>query len=247
MEPKFDHGKYAGCIAEHPDGYQFIHAHKHLKFFAVSRINDDTPKARFKAKMEAFQKASFYQKQYSDSHDLTLNQWRQVGEVIEVKLQKGKMMTCDPEMLKHVEARVWTARRGRGKNTWYASCRESKKRRHKACQFHNLVCPNFKQVDHIDRNGLNNCRSNLREGDGRINAQNKGKQRNNTSGYPGVEWHKPSGNRNGRWKSVWSDKEGKRRSKSFTVRKDEDMEKMKAMAIAHRKEMAEKTRKFLGM
>ena len=250
---KFDHGKYAGCVAKHPDGYQFqaSHGKKEMgrnifKFFAISRSHV-TPEAIEKARMDAYAKARMYQKEYSDSKGLTKNQWRRVGDVIEVKLQDGLIMTCDPDMLKHVEARIWTARKGKGKKTHYASCRKSKKLKHEACQFHNLICPEFKQVDHIDRNGLNNCRSNLREGSGRVNAQNKGKQKNNTSGHAGVEWHKPVGNRKGRWKAVWKDKEGKRKSKSFSVFAEEDKERVKALAIAHRESMAKKTREFLGM
>jgi hypothetical protein len=91
-----------------------------------------------------------------------------------------------------------------------------------------------------------------------VNAQNKGKQKNNTSGHTGVEWHKPVGNRKGRWKAVWKDEEGKRRSKSFTVYKkrrsksitvyaEEDKERVKAVAIAHREAMAKRTRESLGM
>ena len=193
----FDHGKYVGCISHHPDGYQFLYS-KHSQFFGISRTHV-TKEAQNKARMDSYAKAIIYQKQYSDSHGLTRNQWRRVGDVIEVQLQKGLIMTCDPDMLKHVEARVWTARKGTGKKTYYASCRKSKKKNYEACQFHNLVCPEFKQVDHIDRNGLNNCRSNLREGSGRINNQNKNKPKNNTSGHTGVKWHEPSGSQKGRW------------------------------------------------
>jgi hypothetical protein len=152
-------------------------------------------------------------------------------------------------MLKHVEARVWTARKGKGKKTYYASCRKSKKKNYEACQFHNLICPEFKQADHIDRNGLNNCRSNLREGSGRVNALNKGKQKNNTSGYTGVEWHKPVGNRKGRWKAVWKDEEEKRRSHTFTLRVDTEEEKefQKQRAIAFREEKMRITRESEGM
>jgi hypothetical protein len=251
----FDHGKYAGCVAKHPDGYQFQASHgtreirrNIFKFFKISRSHV-TPEAIEKATMDAYAKARMYQKEYSDSKGLTKNQWRRVGDVIEVKLQDGLIMTCDPDMLKHVEARLWTARKGRGKKTYYASCRKSKKLKYEACQFHNLICPEFKQVDHIDRNGLNNCRSNLREGSGRVNAQNKSKQKNNTSGHTGVEWHKPVGNRKGRWKAVWKDEEGKRRSASFTLRVDTEEEKefQKQRAIAHREAMANKTRESLGM
>ena len=48
----------------------------------------------------------------------------------------------------------------------------------------------FAQTDHIDRNKLNNLRSNLRPATARQNSCNRGKRKNNTSGYTGVCWHK---------------------------------------------------------
>ncbi len=45
-------------------------------------------------------------------------------------------------------------------------------------------------VDHVDGNGLNNTRSNLRLADSSQNGSNRGKPCNNTSGYKGVTWYK---------------------------------------------------------
>jgi hypothetical protein len=47
----------------------------------------------------------------------------------------------------------------------------------------------FDEVDHIDGNGLNNSRANLRDAQGQ-NKQNVGFRANNTSGYKGVKKNK---------------------------------------------------------
>lgn len=61
---------------------------------------------------------------------------------------------------------------------------------------HQLICslahgerPPGHEVDHIDRNVLNNRADNLRWVTRSINQANKGKQQNNTSGYRGVSWY----------------------------------------------------------
>jgi len=46
-----------------------------------------------------------------------------------------------------------------------------------------------KFTDHVDGNGLDNCRDNLRECSRSENARNKGKQANAFSKYKGVSWH----------------------------------------------------------
>jgi V8-like Glu-specific endopeptidase len=52
-------------------------------------------------------------------------------------------------------------------------------------------------LDHIDQDKSNNRIDNLRLSTVSLNLANRGKQRNNTSGYKGVHLHKP----NGRWRA----------------------------------------------
>ena len=52
-------------------------------------------------------------------------------------------------------------------------------------------------IDHIDQDGLNNKIDNLRLSTVSLNLANRGKQRNNTSGYKGVHLH----TRNGKWRA----------------------------------------------
>jgi hypothetical protein len=64
---------------------------------------------------------------------------------------------------------------------------------------HRLVAAANKEheVDHIDGNGLNNQRSNLRCATRSQNQHNRGKYSNNTSGFKGVTWMKTTG----QWKA----------------------------------------------
>jgi hypothetical protein len=56
------------------------------------------------------------------------------------------------------------------------------------------------EVDHVDGDGLNNRRCNLRPATSSQNKHNRGKGRNNTSGFKGVWWHK----QHGRWAAdIW--------------------------------------------
>ena len=85
-------------------------------------------------------------------------------------------------------------------------------------------------IDHIDRNPLNNQKSNLRIVDDKLNQQNKNPQKNNKSGIIGVRHN----TRENVWTARIADNNSKRHSKSFSVNKY-GHEEAKAMAIAWRK------------
>lgn len=51
--------------------------------------------------------------------------------------------------------------------------------------------PMPRELDHIDGDGLNCRRSNLRAASGAENARNRRLRKDNTSGFKGVSWHRP--------------------------------------------------------
>ncbi len=57
--------------------------------------------------------------------------------------------------------------------------------------------PNGLQIDHIDGNGLNNLRSNIREATAEQNAHNQRISPKNKSGFKGVSWNR----RDAKWQS----------------------------------------------
>jgi hypothetical protein len=60
----------------------------------------------------------------------------------------------------------------------------------KNIHMHKLIHPGRNQVDHIDRNKLNNRKNNLRDATNQQNAMNQGLRTNNKSGVRGVCWNK---------------------------------------------------------
>jgi len=107
---------------------------------------------------------------------------------------------------------------------------------------HRLLAINFipnsqnsPNIDHIDRNRLNNDLSNLRWATKSDNERNKSLAKDNTSGYQGV-CKSVSKKGNASWRAQWIDE--KKRSKSFSVRKFGENE-AKTMAIAYREKMVD--------
>lgn len=69
--------------------------------------------------------------------------------------------------------------------------RDNEKRRH-SINMHRVIieAPNNVEIDHINKNGLDNRKINLRIVTRKENSQNPNKHRNNKSGYRNVCWDK---------------------------------------------------------
>lgn len=94
----------------------------------------------------------------------------------------------DEEVMRQLN---WTRFLKRGVKTAYAySWIKDVDGNRKQVKMHRLLFPEWKVIDHINGDGLDNRRSNLREVTHAENLQNRGMQTNNKSGYKGVHWHK---------------------------------------------------------
>ncbi len=144
---------------------------------------------------------------------------------------EGPFLKVDTEDLEWTKMHTWCYRNDG--HLWYAVTNnpEGGHRRH-----HRMVCQrnrlDWPVVDHINRNGLDNRRANLRDGSGGLNQKNKAKQRNNTSGITGVA-HRAD---RGRW-HAYIQIEGVLHQTYFLGAEDD--EEAKNAAIAWRKAKAE--------
>lgn len=119
---------------------------------------------------------------------------------IEIKLSRGLVALIDECDFIFVSKYKWHA--SESNNTFYALRPNADGWNRGECttpamhrEILSITDPRI-EVDHVDRNGLNNQRNNLRITDDCGNAQNKGVSRNNLSGYKGVGW-----NCRGRWRA----------------------------------------------
>lgn len=116
-----------------------------------------------------------------------------LGDVVNVPLPGGLVAIVDLVDAHLVDGYNWYYTPGRKTN--YAQRQEwLGNGRRRSIYMHRLVLgnPDGMVVDHIDGNGLNNRRSNLRIATQNQNKRNSALFASNTSGLKGVSWHKKS-------------------------------------------------------
>lgn len=124
----------------------------------------------------------------------------------EIKLTKGYVALVDDEDFARVSKYKWfsevcqkngvfynvyaTAKKGVKQSRKDIKMYGDKRKQLKMHRFILGVTASKTKVDHIDGNGLNNQRNNLRKATSAQNLWNSGISSINTSGFKGVHWHK---------------------------------------------------------
>lgn len=112
---------------------------------------------------------------------------------IQMPNKPGLVALVDDEDYERLAKYRWRAKGDRG--TYYAYTDIYVGGKRKMTSMHSMVISRGgkTQVDHIDHNGLNNQKSNLRAASHAENQRNRGKEKGNTSGYKGVSFQKSTG------------------------------------------------------
>lgn len=161
-----------------------------------------------------------------------------------VDLGNGLLALVDEEELPLVRALTWWA--VPAGNTYYALTNVRVGGEKRRVSMHRLImrARQGQMVDHVDRNGLNNRKANLRFATSSQNAANSVAARQNTSGCKGVAWIAQSGN--------WAAQilvNGQRRNLGTFAEKEDAIRAYNAAALAAFGEFARPmpTRPLLGL
>jgi hypothetical protein len=178
---KWIRGKYAGTVFQRSN---------QLKWTVVVKKTDGTVSTKTlpfteETKNSVYEEAIKIRNGLSDAFDLTTNKIKIINEdTIEVKLTKDQIMTTDYKFLNTVEKYPLFSSKSEGENSkYYVSMMVGKEQR----QFHNFIT-SWVMVDHIDRNPMNNCLSNLREATHKINNNNRSKSESSNAIELGVTY-----------------------------------------------------------
>jgi hypothetical protein len=106
--------------------------------------------------------------------------------IVLMHLTHGKSALIDELDIDLISGHKWIATCING--AWYATCGEN----YKQILLHRFIMlePAGSEIDHVDGNGLNNTRANLRICSHSLNMKNRKIPKNNKTGYKGVSFTK---------------------------------------------------------
>jgi len=109
----------------------------------------------------------------------------------QIKLTQGKVALVDDEDYEYLNQWKWLAHKDWKSNTYYAA-RTVHKQKRRMILIHRVIlnAPNGVQVDHINSNGLDNQKLNLRLCSRAENRRHQQLHCNNSTGYKGVHLRK---------------------------------------------------------
>jgi hypothetical protein len=116
------------------------------------------------------------------SHDL----YQHKGGSVNIPLTQGRSVIVDDEDLAYLNKWKWCYHRGYAVRTQRVNSKQALVYMHRLI----LNAQPGQACDHVNGDGLDNQRSNLRICTQSQNGMNRGKQKNNTSGFKGVTWNK---------------------------------------------------------
>ena len=104
-----------------------------------------------------------------------------------IKLTQSKETFIDSEDYEKIKSYNWYYH-----SSGYAACKQKINNIWKTILLHRVImnCPNNKQIDHINGNGLDNRKENLRICTHAENGRNTKKRKGTTSKYKGIYWYK---------------------------------------------------------
>lgn len=110
--------------------------------------------------------------------------------MIKIPLPHGKFALIDDDDFENISQYKWYALKSR--NTFYAYRQKWMNGKTISTIMHRMIlnAPNGYEVDHINFNGLDNRKCNLRIASRSQNQANRPKTWDGTSKYKGVHWHK---------------------------------------------------------
>lgn len=204
---KWIRGKYAGTVFQRANQLKWTVVVKKTDGSVATKTLPFTEETKDKVWKEAIE----IRNGLSDAFELTSNKIRIIdGDKIEVKLTKDQIMTTDYKFIDTIDKYPLFSSKSEGDSSkYYVSMMIGKEQK----QFHNFIT-GWSMVDHIDRNPMNNCLSNLREATHKLNNNNRTKSETSNAIEFGVTYSAKDDAYKARIKQ-----DGKEISKQFSVKK----------------------------